>query len=109
MAFMPFSYSRSTQVALWWRFGRRSGIGGESPLRGHMPHENVQLLASLLQRLSTSEYNRHRSIHHAISLVLTPLGRYILFLFAVRASLPGKATARGSGLILRACLKSLRQ
>jgi len=34
-----------------------------------MPHENVQLLASLLQRLSTSEYNRHRSIHHAISLL----------------------------------------
>jgi hypothetical protein len=38
-----------------------------------MPHENIQLRASLLQYLSTSEYNRHRSIHHAISLFVIVL------------------------------------
>ncbi len=64
----------------------RSGIGVNLLYVVIMPHENVQLLASLLQRLSTSEYNRHRSIHHAISfdsfLVETVKNLYALrFLF----------------------------
>ncbi len=63
---MPFSYSRS--IALWWRFGREAGYGVSLLYVVKMPHANVQLLASLLQRLfNIRVYNRHRSIHHAIS------------------------------------------
>jgi len=66
VAFMPFSYSRS--IALGWRFGREAGYGVNLLYVVKMPHENVQLLASLLQRLfNIRVYNRHRSIHHAIS------------------------------------------
>jgi len=49
----------------------RSGIGGASPLRGQSSRKKkFSFCASLLQHSSTSEYNRHRSIHHAISFKL---------------------------------------
>jgi hypothetical protein len=44
----------------------RSGIGVKL-LYVVKPQRKIQLLASLLQRFATSEYHRHRSIHHPIS------------------------------------------
>jgi hypothetical protein len=48
----------------------RSGIGGESPLRGQKCHKKKFSFLPLYSNISsTSEYNRHRSFHHAISFI----------------------------------------
>jgi hypothetical protein len=42
--------------ASWWRCGREAGLELVSLTRSTKPQEKIQLQASLLQRLSTSEY-----------------------------------------------------